>query len=76
MASAPLALTVNGAAEVLDAATDAATLADLIGAKGLDAARKGIAVALNGAVVPRRAWAQTTLADGDTVEIITAKQGG
>ncbi|WP_454917241.1 sulfur carrier protein ThiS [Xanthobacter sediminis] len=65
-------LTVNGAAERLAVIT----IADLMGAKGLDATQKGIAVALNGAVVPRRAWADTPLAAGDAVEIITAKQGG
>lgn len=65
-------LTINGAPEALAAAT----VADLIAAKGLDALQKGIAVALNGAVVPRRAWAATPLAAGDAVEIITAKQGG
>lgn len=65
-------LKVNGAAERLAVAT----VADLVGAKGLDALQKGIAVALNGTVVPRRAWADTPLAAGDAVEIITAKQGG
>lgn len=68
----PLDLKVNGADETLAVAT----IADLLGAKGLDGERKGIAVALNGAVVPRRAWAETPLAKGDMVEIITAKQGG
>ena len=67
-----LKLTVNGAPEQ----HQARTVADLLGAKGLDAGRKGIAVALNGAVVPRRAWAETALFSGDTVEIIEAKQGG
>lgn len=67
-----LALTVNGVAEV----HRVAGVADLLRAKGLDPERKGIAVAVNGAVVPRRAWAGTALASGDTVEIIEAKQGG
>lgn len=67
-----LDLTVNGAAEALSVAT----VSDLLDAKGIDAARKGIAVARNGAVVPRRAWTDTRLASGDTLEIITAKQGG
>jgi len=70
--AAAIALKVNGAPEHLGVAT----VAELIGAKGLDPAQKGIAVALNGAVVPRRAWAETPLAAGDAVEIITAKQGG
>lgn len=69
---AQLDLTVNGAAERMDGGT----VADLLAAKGLDLQRKGIAVAVNGAVVPRRAWIETALASGDTVEIIEAKQGG
>ena len=37
---------------------------------------KGFAIALNGAVVRRDAWAATPLSDGDAVEIIRAMQGG
>jgi sulfur carrier protein len=37
---------------------------------------KGFAIALNGAVVRRDAWATTALSDGDQVEIIRAMQGG
>ena len=37
---------------------------------------KGFAIALNGAVVRRDAWASTPLNDGDRVEIIRAMQGG
>jgi sulfur carrier protein len=36
----------------------------------------GVAAAVNGEVVPRRAWAGTPLADRDQVEIVTAVQGG
>jgi sulfur carrier protein len=39
-------------------------------------ARRGVAVAVNGTVVPRSTWAAVTLADGDTVEVLTAAQGG
>ncbi|MFG1291919.1 sulfur carrier protein ThiS [Xanthobacter versatilis] len=67
-----LALKVNGAPED----HQAATVADLLRAKGLDPERKGIAVAVNGAVVPRRTWAEAALSAGDAVEIIEAKQGG
>ncbi|MEP9376323.1 sulfur carrier protein ThiS [Aquabacter sp. CN5-332] len=67
-----LDLRVNGAPEALDVAT----IADLLDAKGVDPARKGIAVALNGAVVPRARWAEQQLAAGDTIEIIQARQGG
>ena len=37
---------------------------------------KGFAIALNGAVVRRDAWAATALNEGDRVEIIRAMQGG
>jgi sulfur carrier protein len=36
----------------------------------------GIAAALNGEVVPRRAWPATPLADRDQVEVVAAVQGG
>jgi len=42
----------------------------------LIAARKGVAVAVNGTVVPRSQWTSTALADGDSVEVLTAAQGG
>lgn len=63
---------VNGIAEPLTVETVAA----LLDARGIDKERRGIAVALNGAVVPRRAFADTRLAAGDAVEIIQARQGG
>ena len=34
------------------------------------------AIAVNYDVVPRARWAETTLAEGDTVEILTPRQGG
>lgn len=40
------------------------------------AAAKGIAVALNGEVVPRSAWDATDLRPGDRIEVLTAAQGG
>jgi sulfur carrier protein len=63
---------VNGESEPLAAATLAALLAE----KAVDTEQKGIAVALNGAVVPRTAWPQTELKAGDSVEIVRARQGG
>ncbi len=38
--------------------------------------RKGVAVAVNDAVVPKSQWATHAVADGDRVEIIKATQGG
>jgi len=63
---------VNGKSEPLAAATLEALLAE----KEVDTGRRGIAVALNGAVVPRAAWADTALQPGDNVEIVRARQGG
>jgi sulfur carrier protein len=50
------------------------TLADLV--RQLTESPRGVAAAINGEVVPRRAWPATPLADRDTVEIVTAVQGG
>jgi sulfur carrier protein len=63
---------VNGKSEALSAHRLVALLAD----KGIDTDARGVAVALNGAVVPRAAWAQTQLRPGDAIEIVRAKQGG
>ena len=37
---------------------------------------RGVAVALDGEVVPHTVWAETQLADGQRVEILEAKAGG
>ncbi len=63
---------VNGTSEPLAAATLEALLAE----KAIDTAQRGIAVALNGAVVLRAAWPVTPLRPGDSVEIVRARQGG
>jgi sulfur carrier protein len=55
--------------------TEAATLGDLLASLGL-AAEAGIAAAVDGAVVPRSAWAGTRLAPGMSVLVIRAAQGG
>ena len=38
--------------------------------------RSGVAVAVNGEVVPRSQWGDRRLAAGDHVEVLTAAQGG
>jgi sulfur carrier protein len=63
---------INGQDEALTVPTLAALLAE----KAVDVAQRGIAVALNGSVVPRAAWADTALKAGDTIEIVRARQGG
>jgi sulfur carrier protein len=63
---------LNGRAEALRAAT----ILDLIGQAGLAPDTKGVAVARNGAVVPRARWADTPVAAGDEIDIIKAMAGG
>jgi thiamine biosynthesis protein ThiS len=53
---------------------DGATVADLVTALGLGPRR--IAVEVNREIVPRASYAETALADGDTIEIIHFVGGG
>ena len=62
---------ING--EQRELASDAGVL-DALGALGLP--RTGVAVAVDGEIVPKARWAATALADGARVEILTAVQGG
>ncbi|MDT5031535.1 MAG: sulfur carrier protein [Actinoplanes sp.] len=69
-------LTVNGISrEVTGAFSVGALVAQLTGAQ-LAGAQCGVAVAVNGEVVPRSTWATASLRDGDRVEVLTAAQGG
>jgi len=63
---------VNGESEPLAVRS----LATLLAEKAVDTGQRGIAVAVNGAVVPRAAWPETALMPGDDVEIVRARQGG
>jgi sulfur carrier protein len=53
-----------------------ATIDEAIDAAGAAASRRGVAVAVDGEVVPRGDWGQTMLADGQRVEVLQAVQGG
>jgi sulfur carrier protein len=63
---------VNGTEELLR--TD--TVALLVAEKAEQTQGRGVAVSLNGTVVPRAVWATTTLRAGDHVEIVRVLQGG
>jgi sulfur carrier protein len=64
---------VNGTAtEFPDGATVAGVLAQL----GVPDVARGVAVAVQGEVVPRRAWVELALHEGDHVEVVAAIQGG
>ncbi len=64
-------VTINGTARGIPGE---ATVADLV--TELTPYRRGVAVAVNGEVVPRGDWDGAPLRDGDRVEILTAAQGG
>ena len=51
-----------------------ATVANLV--EQLSAPPRGVAVALDGEVVPRGQWAATPLPEGARVEVVAAIQGG
>jgi len=57
------------------AIASAATLSQLLSELGL-AERRGVAVAVNDAVVPRSTWPTHVLAESDRVLVIQATQGG
>jgi sulfur carrier protein len=62
---------VNGNPQALP---DGATVADVV--RAVTSVARGVAVAVNGEVVPRAGWPGAALRDGDEVEVLTAAQGG
>jgi sulfur carrier protein len=63
---------VNGQPESLAAST----LDALLRTKGVAPGAKGVAVALNGQVVPAGRWPETRLSPGDELEIVRPFSGG
>ena len=59
-----------------DVPLSAGTIADLLAEHAVNMSQRGIAVALNGSVVPRSAWGETALRPGDKIEIVRAMRGG
>jgi sulfur carrier protein len=53
-----------------------ASVAGVLAGLGHQTARGGIAVAVNGTVVPRSAWESTALSERDRLEVLGATQGG
>ena len=70
--AAKVEITLNGEAIVLNSTP----LVDALCELGYDPEQQGIAVALNMAVVPRSEWPETSIAEGDRIDIVGAKQGG
>jgi thiazole synthase len=55
---------------------DSATLVEAALAAGAPESRRGVAIALDGEVVPRSEWGTTPLREGAAVEVLAAIQGG
>jgi len=55
---------------------DGATIAELLADLGVEPGARGVAVAVDGEVVPRGEWGGFTVASGARIEAVTAVQGG
>jgi len=66
-------VTVNGERTELP---DGATVARLVELFASGTHGRGVAVALQGVVVPRGRWEATSVPDGAAVEVVSAVQGG
>ncbi|MFI8597488.1 sulfur carrier protein ThiS [Kocuria koreensis] len=65
---------------------DRATLVDVVGkvldrdlepdGRPTDGGRLGVAVSIDGQVVPRTAWQERVVDDGTEIDLVTAVQGG
>jgi len=64
-------LIVNGTGRTLP---EGVTVAEVV--RTVTDRERGLAVAVNGEVVPRGGWSASVLRDGDRVEVLSATQGG
>ncbi len=70
----PQAVTINGEPGEVPYG---ARVPDVLRALGMDPGEvRGVAVAVNDEVIPKREWADFIIGAGDRVEVVTAKQGG
>ncbi len=65
-------LTINGETR----SVDADSVWKLLQGEGLNPEARGLAVALNGAVLPRGRWQETKPTAGDAIEIVKPAAGG
>jgi sulfur carrier protein len=73
MTPPPLTVSVNGEPRQMPDGTRVGELVALVTGR---AEPGGVAVAVNGRVVPRSRWAEAVVRAGDAVEIVHAVQGG
>ena len=64
-------LCVNG-----EQAAFVADLRELLARHAINEDSRGVAVAVNGEIVPKDAWMEYSLAPGDVIDIVGAVQGG
>ena len=55
---------------------DGATIVELLADLGVENRARGVAVAVNGEIVPRAEWPRRRVDEGDRVEALSAMQGG
>lgn len=67
-----VSVTVNGRAVQLDSSALVALLKDF----SVDADSTGVAVAVDGTVVPKSQWQNTVLLNDQRIEVLGAMQGG
>ena len=65
-------ISVNG----VEREATVATVAELLRAENVDFGARYLAVAVNGAVVPRSTWQDATISPGDAIEIVRPAPGG
>ena len=53
-----------------------ATVAELLGDLGVETSARGVAVAVDGEVIPRAEWGERRVNEGERVEALSAMQGG
>ena len=63
---------VNGERREVDAGTTVSTIVALLS----DGGDRGVAVAVDGEVVPRGGWAEAVMSEGARVEVVAPIQGG
>jgi sulfur carrier protein len=64
---------VNGESAAVPAG---ATVGEVLASLGVDAPARGVAVAVDGEVVPRSSWETFALGEDARVEVLGAMQGG
>jgi len=53
-----------------------ATVAELLADLGVETSARGVAVAVDGEVIPRAEWGERRVNEGERVEALSAMQGG